>query len=273
MNPDPLPPDVSLAIAHARDTGRLRRLAARLLFFRSVDSTNSVAGALDADAEGVVVVADTQTAGRGRRGRTWFSPPGGGLYVSVLLVPGRARQDPNRATALLTLSAGVALVEAVERATGLSPAIKWPNDLLIGKRKLAGILAEAVSAAGHAAPPSRVVLGYGINVDRMSYPPGVAQVATSLQAELGHDVDRAALLVSTLECLEKRYVDLLEGRFGAILDAWRQRSPSHLGASVRWDTSSGVEAGVTDGIDESGALLVRTRHGIERIAAGAVRWD
>jgi len=273
MDSDPLPPDVSRAVSRARDAGLLRCLARRVLFFRSVDSTNSIAGTMDADAEGVVVVADTQTAGRGRRGRRWFSPPGAGLYVSVVLAPGRARRDADRATALLTLSAGVALAEAIELATGMSPAIKWPNDLLIGTRKLAGILAEGISAAGSAGPPSRVVLGYGINIGRTSYPGEVARVATSLQAELGRDVDRAQLLVSTLVCLENKYLELLAGRFDAILEDWRRRAPSHRGACVRWETPSGDETGVTEGIDESGALLVRTRDGVERIVSGAVRWD
>ena len=98
-------------------------------------------------AEGTVVIADAQTAGRGRRGRTWFSPPGSGLYVSIVLMPGRAKVAPQRATALLTLTAGVALAEAVAAATGLPPDIKWPNDLLVGRRKLAGILAEATATA------------------------------------------------------------------------------------------------------------------------------
>ncbi len=109
-----------------------------------------------------MVIAETQTAGRGRRGRRWFSPPGSGLYVSLVLAPARARLAPERATALVTLAAGVALAEAIETATGLRPDIKWPNDLLVGPRKVAGILAEGV--AGSSRTIASIVVGYGINV-------------------------------------------------------------------------------------------------------------
>src|SRR5713226_6676688 len=132
IQPETLPGDLSDALARVR----LGRLGAPLLFFSTIGSTNDVASALatGGDREGAVVIADAQTAGRGRRGRTWFSPPGAGLYVSVVLAPARASHASERATALLTLAAGVALAEAIERATGLAPAIKWPNDLLIGRR-------------------------------------------------------------------------------------------------------------------------------------------
>ena len=178
--PELLPPDFKDAFDRAR--ARFGRLGAPVLFFSTTASTNDVAAALAAsrgagnhlDAEGAVVIADTQTAGRGRRGRSWFSPPGAGLYVSVVLDPGRARQEPDRALALLTLAAGVALADAVYRTTGLAPDIKWPNDLLIGRRKLAGILAGGwVRTAGGRREHTRhrVVLGYGINVAAMAYPP------------------------------------------------------------------------------------------------------
>src|SRR5690348_5353678 len=138
--PEPLSADLAEALARVN----LRRLGSTVLFFSTIGSTNDLAASLAAsgDYEGAVVIADAQTAGRGRRGRIWFSPPGAGLYVSVLLSPARAVRAPERAAALLTLTAGLALAEAVECATGLGPAIKWPNDLLVGRRKLAGILAE-----------------------------------------------------------------------------------------------------------------------------------
>src|SRR5207248_6748914 len=106
--------------------------------------------------EGAVVVADAQTEGRGRRGRAWFSPPQSGLYVSVVLMPSRARTDRARATTLLTLAAGVAIAEGVAASCGLETDLKWPNDVYASRRKLAGILAEAGDR--------RVVLGYGINI-------------------------------------------------------------------------------------------------------------
>ena len=143
--PDRLPQE--FADAFELFGARLGPIGQRVLFYDRIGSTNDVAGALagDADAEGTVVIADAQTSGRGRLGRSWFSPPGAGLYVSVVLVPGRAAIDAARATTLLTLSAGVALAEGVQAATGLAADIKWPNDLLVGRRKLAGILAEGVA--------------------------------------------------------------------------------------------------------------------------------
>jgi BirA family biotin operon repressor/biotin-[acetyl-CoA-carboxylase] ligase len=266
---DPLPPDFGDALARVRS--RLGPLGFPLLFFTTIDSTNDAAASLAAEGDrvGAVVIADAQTAGRGRRGRTWFSPPANGLYVSVVLAPARARTDPERATALLTLAAGVALAEAVETTTGLAPDIKWPNDLVIGRRKVAGILAEGQTVA-----PSlgSVVLGYGINVGTMAYPPELASRATSLEAELGRPIDRAALCAESLARLAARYADLLEGRFDAILDAWRQRAPGSVGARVRWDTSAGPQTGMTTGVDDRGALLVRSSVGVERIVGGEVIW-
>lgn len=221
------------------------------------------------DHEGAVVVADQQTAGRGRRGHTWFSPSGSGLYVSVILMPGRARVDPMRATLLLTLAAGVALAEGVEAETGLHVHLKWPNDLYVGRRKLAGILAEG---SGRAATDA-IVLGYGINLRPMAYPPEIADRATSLESELGREIDRHGMLVATLIALARRYDDLLEGRFDAILDAWRWRAPAANGARVTWNTPSGQQSGVTSGIDDNGALLVKVGDALERIVAGEVTWE
>ncbi|MBZ5558398.1 MAG: biotin--[acetyl-CoA-carboxylase] ligase [Acidobacteriia bacterium] len=269
-----LPVEFADAIARARP--RLGRLGSTILFHASIGSTNDAAAsraaarsperlALQPSPEGLVVFADEQTAGRGRRGHTWFSPPGSGLYVSVVLAPGRARVDPERATRLLTLAVGVALADAVEAAAGLRVDLKWPNDLYVARRKLAGILAEAAGDA--------VVVGYGVNVTAASFPPDLRDRATSLESELGRACDRAVLFAETLAALDARYADLLEGRFDAILDAWRRRAPSAHGGRVRWTTPDGEASGVTAGIDDEGALLVRVGERIERIVAGELRWD
>lgn len=265
---DPLPIEFAEALEAARP--RFGRLGPDILFFSSVGSTNDVAATLCATGagEGAIVVADAQTAGRGRRGHTWFSPPGSGLYVSVVLAPGRARVSPQRATALLTLAAGVALAEAVARTSGISPDIKWPNDLLIGGRKIAGILAEAVEERGI----MNVIVGYGINVGRMSYPPELGERATSLETELGRPIDRARLFAESLASLAGLYDDLLAGRFDVILDAWRSRAPASAGAKVAWESSTGRRTGVTAGIDELGALLVQSGERVERIVAGELTW-
>src|SRR5204863_760414 len=127
--------------ALAEAAGRLGRLASTVLFYPTVGSTNDVAARFACDrqevgnSEGAVIVADEQTAGRGRRGHGWFSPRGSGLYVSVVLTPGRAVSNPRRAIRLLTLAAGVALAEAIEEAAGLAIDLKWPNDLYVGRKK------------------------------------------------------------------------------------------------------------------------------------------
>jgi len=260
------------AIDRART--RLGRLATSVEHFASVGSTNDVAMdritrsakafAERSSVEGLIVVADEQTAGRGRRGHTWFSPPGAGLYVSVVLAPATSRVDPARATMLTTLAAGVALAEGIESATGLRADMKWPNDLHVSRRKLAGILAEGAG--------DTVVLGYGINVTTAALPPELRDRATSLETELGRPVDRAIVLVETLAALSRRYADLLDGRFDAILDAWRARARLAIGARVTWSPAGETLSGVTAGIDDRGALLVRVGDRIERIVSGEVSW-
>jgi BirA family transcriptional regulator, biotin operon repressor / biotin---[acetyl-CoA-carboxylase] ligase len=261
---NPLPAELADALAVAG--ARLGRLGRRVEFFSTIGSTNDVASARAAsgDHEGAVFVADAQTSGRGRRGRTWFSPPGAGLYVSTILMPARSRNG-ERATLLTTLAAGVALVEGIRQATGLTASLKWPNDLSAGRRKLAGILAEGVGDA--------VVLGYGINVGAALYPPDLADRVTSLESELGRAVDRPRVFAETLCALSRRYDDLLEGRFDAILDAWRSLAPAAEGARVSWTTPAGEQAGITAGIDDRGALLVRVGERIERVVAGELRWQ
>ncbi|MEP7304077.1 MAG: biotin--[acetyl-CoA-carboxylase] ligase [Acidobacteriota bacterium] len=267
MGPDPLPVEFAEAFEAAGD--RLAPLCRRVVFFNRTGSTNDIALALAAgrDAEGIVVIADEQTAGRGRRGHRWHSPPGSGLYVSIVLLDSREKTDDVRATSLVTLAAGVALAEAVEARTALRAEIKWPNDLQVGRRKLCGILAE--SAAGDS---GCVVLGYGVNVSARVWPPGADYRATSIESELGRPVDRAALCAETIAAVARRHQDLLSGRFDAILDAWRSRSPSSRGTRVEWDTPVGRQSGVTHGIDNHGALLVRVGDRVERIVGGALTW-
>ena len=211
------------------------------------------------------MVANAQTAGRGRRGHRWFSPPESGLYVSVVLTPIRA-PDPRRATLLLTIAAGVAIAEAIDAVTGLTVRLKWPNDVLIDGRKVGGILAEAATDRESIAS---VALGYGVNVRAGVYPPDLSDRATSIERELGREVDRRDVLIETLTALGGRYDDLLAGRFDAILDAWRRRAPNASGAHVM----TGGRRGTTAGIDDDGALLVRIDDRIERIVSGEVEWS
>ena len=266
-------PPEELVAALERARPRLGRLASTLLFFETIGSTNDEAMSRSAKAlaerpEGLVIVASEQTAGRGRRGHTWFSPPGAGLYVSVVLAPATSI-DPARATTLLTLAAGVALAEGIAEATGLAVDLKWPNDMQVSRRKLGGILAESSGTGGRA---DTVVVGYGLNVLATAFPPELRDRATSLESELGRAVDRHQLLAETLTALSRRYEDLLAGRFDAILDAWRRHAPAASGAAVTWTTNAGTASGVTAGIDALGALLVRIGDRVERIVSGEVAW-
>jgi BirA family biotin operon repressor/biotin-[acetyl-CoA-carboxylase] ligase len=253
----------------------LGTLASRVHYFTRVSSTNDIAaGLLPAASDGTVVFAEEQTAGRGRRGRVWLSPAGAGLYVSVI-----CRGNPSRLLAsvprasLLTIMAGVALADAIRTSSGLEVEIKWPNDLYAGGRKVAGILAEAVaSPIDDAGPPEDVVLGYGINVRAVTSSIDLPPHATSLEAELGRPVDRALVWAESLAAIASGRRDLQAGRFDAILTRWRARARSSVGRLVEWLGSDGVRRGHAAGIDDDGALLVRTDPGTERIVGGEVRW-
>jgi BirA family biotin operon repressor/biotin-[acetyl-CoA-carboxylase] ligase len=262
---------------------RARALLAGIRFadVRWVSSTGStnadvLALARDGAPEGIVVVADHQTAGRGRRDRRWVAPPGASLLVSVLLRP------PSRVAGLVTLAAGVALAEAVEQVAGVRAGLKWPNDLVavVGgeERKLAGILAEAdwptgTTMSGGYRPPAPtdrvvVVVGVGINVvwprDLSGEAAEVAEVATALNwLGTGVEVDRADLLVGFLRALTGRYATLVSARPADLLDAWRSRSAT-LGRRVRVDLGRDDLEGTAVDITEEGHLVVETREGDRR---------
>lgn len=243
----------------------MKRLPRQIVRLHEVGSTNDIVAARAAagEPEGLVVVAEEQTAGRGRHGRSWHSPAGSGLYVSVLLRP------PVHESSLLTIAAGVALCDALRESTGLATEIKWPNDLLApgGTRKLGGILVEG-SATG-----SRLeyaVLGFGINLRASAYPAEIRNRATSLEEELGRPVEAETVLSFALDALDRRYDDLREGRGDAVLSRWLELTPGARGAQVEWSNQGTVRSGVTEGIDRTGALLVRTATGVERIVSGEV---
>ena len=264
----PAPPYVASAINAAAARSSILRLDVR--WYASVTSTMDLASeAVQAGApEGLVIVADEQTAGRGRRGHEWSSPAGAGISLSFVLRPPLDTLS-TPPLALLTLATGVAVRDAIMRATGFAPDLKWPNDIIVGKRKLAGILAEG---SGIGTALQTVILGIGINVWRTSHPADIAERATSLDAEVGRPVDRTALLEELLVMVPAQYDRLRCGDVDGVLRAWREASPGAQGSSVAWDTAQGPRRGVTAGIDDSGALLIRTGAGVERVIAGEVKW-
>lgn len=276
---DAVAPPLDIAEALEASRERRGRFGVPLYYFPTIGSTNDLAARLAADGapEGTTVAAEAQTSGRGRLGRTWFSPQGAGLYVSVVFRPDAGTRAAGGDTALarpglpaaLTLASGVALAEAVRETTGLQVEIKWPNDLVVERRKLAGILAEA-SAQG--SELDFVILGFGINVRPVTYPPEVAQRATSIEAELGRPVDRGLLLAKALENLAACREALRGGDVAGVLARWRRLSPGALGARVEWRTPAGPVTGRTAGLSEDGALLVERGGRIERVVAGDVIW-
>jgi len=251
--------------ALARAGSRLGPFGTHLSWHEEVGSTNDLAAAAaEAGAsEGLVVVANAQSTGRGRVGRSWSSPPGAGLYVSVVLRPA------GPALRLLTIAAGVAIAEGIHAASGLETSVKWPNDVHVGSRKLAGILAEAGSSSGAV---DHVVLGFGINVRRASYPPDVAARATSIESELGRDVDRGLVLAECLAALSSRYSMLQSGAAGDVIEAWKKRATVHMGRAVEWNDERGSRHGRAEDIDATGALLVRVGDQVVRVISGEVRW-
>jgi BirA family transcriptional regulator, biotin operon repressor / biotin---[acetyl-CoA-carboxylase] ligase len=240
---------------------RIGPMEGRITWLPEATSTNDLAKVMaerGAD-EGSVVVADTQTAGRGRLGRAWASPAGAGVYASVIFRPAM------RVAPLLTIAAGVAIAEGIGAASGLDVQLKWPNDLYAGGRKLGGILAEG---AAHF-----VVLGFGINVLPAAYPPDVKARATSIATELGRTADRGLVLAECLAALWARYTDLVEHRDSTVVDAWRRRAAATVGQPIEWERDGIVERGRVRDIDATGALLMATDSGpVVRIVAGEVRW-
>ncbi len=264
----PAPPDVLAAFQAATARGASMRLDLR--WYPSVTSTMDVAEeAAQAGApEGLVIVAEEQTRGRGRRGRTWSSPPGAGLYLTVVLRP-PFEGEGGMMLSLITLATGVAAREAIGRASGFHPELKWPNDLMVGRRKLAGILAEGL---GLGRVDQAMLVGVGINILSAAYSSDIAARATSLEDELGVRVDRSRVLEEFMVAIPRAYDGLRRGDADGILRAWRQAAPSAEGAVVRWQTADGFRQGTTAGVDRTGALLVATENGTERIVGGEVDW-
>lgn len=271
MDFDPLPPVLAAALDRERE--RFGGHVSDVRYARVLPSTMDAAAALaeHGGAHGLVVVAGQQTAGRGRRGHTWVSPEGAGLYFSTVVQPPVVPVEDGvpSVLGLLTLAAGLAVAEGVGHATGLEASLKWPNDLYYGF-KLAGVLAE-----GHAIGTARqhVVVGVGINLRDVEYLTDAEGRATSIEKEMGVPPEPGAVLTAVLAAWAQRYQDLLDGRFGRVVDRWRVRAAGLIGRPVSWTDTAGEHEGTTTGVDQTGALLVATGDGVARITAGAVTWQ
>jgi BirA family biotin operon repressor/biotin-[acetyl-CoA-carboxylase] ligase len=233
--------------------------AAHIHYDRSIDSTNAVAKTLAGQGapEGTLVVTEEQTAGRGRRGRSWVSPPGANLLFSLLLRPPMEGER----VFVLTMVLALAGLKAVNRVTGVKPMIKWPNDLYVGPKKLAGILTEF---AVRGKQVDWVVPGMGINVGwRPGTPEQGGVPATSLQEETGQRVSRNELLIEILSDFDGLYREVMAGNMEALHEEWNQNCLV-LGKAVVVASENERIEGKALRIDEFGALILEDAQGNQR---------
>lgn len=237
----------------------------------TVDSTQSVAFALAerGAADRTVVVADQQIDGRGRRGRTWRAPPGTSLLTSIVVRP----RLPQARLATLSLASAVATAEALRRISPVDAKLKWPNDVLVAGRKIAGILLESRiggrAEAGGSVPAGLTslvtIIGIGINLGQREFPPDLADSATSIALETGRAPGREAMLTALLEEFDTWRARLEGEGFGPVREAWRRLSDT-LGRKVTVDAVTGLAVD----LDTDGALLIDVGGSLKRVVAGAV---
>ncbi|MCK9276108.1 MAG: biotin--[acetyl-CoA-carboxylase] ligase [Syntrophales bacterium] len=241
-------------------------LGRTIKYYHETPSTQDMAKqiALTGSAEGTVAVAETQTRGRGRMGRAWSSPPGG-IYFSMILRPELSPVEAPK----IPLVVGVAVAEAIEKAAGLYPKLKWPNDILINGKKIAGILAEMSAETDRV---EWIVIGIGINVNtrRAAFPEELKTIATSLRAETGLSLKRVEILQSILFEIENSYENFLTEGFEPIRRRWKELSHM-IGANVTVTRGKQRVEGRAVDIDEGGALILqRTGGDLQRITFGDI---
>ncbi len=264
--PDILLPQLIRERLHTRAFGQT------LHHLYRVDSTNAFAARLlggdKPPAHGTVVVAETQTAGRGRMGRSWFSTPEVGVYTSLILRP----EISSSLAPLLTLGAAVAAHNSIERITGLDVDIKWPNDLLCGGKKICGILSELQAEVDRV---RSMVIGVGINVNHTVMPEEIHAIATSLRLESGRVYSRIEILLDLLEEFERVYEEFTRKGPSAIIDPWTECSSFARGKLLEVDDGVRHIKGVTLGLNALGALRIEQSGGaVEEIYSGdVIHWE
>jgi len=249
------------------DLERLRGLGRPLHYFSSIDTTMRAAAELAERGEpaGAVVLAEEQTAGRGRLGRDWVSERGAGLYFSLILRPALSTSEAG----VLPLALGLAVAGAIQRVSGLTCDLRWPNDVLLGERKCCGILCEMTAEGDRV---RHVVAGIGVNVNHARMPEALSHTATSLRMETGREQSREALLEEILREADC-WLEILAGPGPAAVIEGFTRASSY-GSGKRVVVSNGAErlAGVTAGLTPAGTLLLRCDDGVVvPILAGSVR--
>jgi BirA family biotin operon repressor/biotin-[acetyl-CoA-carboxylase] ligase len=233
------------------------RIGSEVLYKEQVDSTNDWAKEIFAQhpEEGLVLLAGTQTRGRGRHGRIWHSEPDTGLYLSIVLRPNIKRER----FALLTLMAGVACATAMNEFAASQARLKWPNDILVGEKKLGGILSEYCLSGND---EEAVVIGIGLNLNQSEFPDELASTATSLKMATGMKQDRLAVTVALLNHLDREYNSFLETGPDPMLAEWHRLSML-VGRQVVLLRGDETVTGTALGLSQTGNLMMRTDDGRE----------
>ena len=237
----------------------------KIFFYEVVSSTNTIAAELaeKGSMEGAVVLADSQTKGRGRYGRLWVSPPGVNIYMSIILRP---KIKPKDAT-LITVVAATGSAAALRRVTGLNVTIKWPNDLIVSDKKIGGILTELKT------DPDRIIfaimgIGINVNIDIGAFPDSIRDVATSIKNETGIPYSRAVIIAEILNEIDHRYKILNGMKKRMLLSEWQQLT-STLGREVKVTIGKETLTGLAESVDDEGMLILRLPSGrLKRISSG-----
>ena len=229
-------------------------------------STNLLAKerARDGAPEGTVIVADEQTEGRGTRGRRWFSPPGAGLYVSVILRP-----EMDVSLSLLPLAAGLAARAAVERVSGVPVKVRWPNDIVWERRKIGGVLCESGLSGFQL---KYAIVGFGLNCDQNEndFPEELRSSAGSLLQAAGGPVEREMLLGAFLEELVTAVAPLIEHRASDVIERFLRHSEARIGDAILLQTAGGDVSGVFEGLDSDGSVRISTPGGQRRLVSSEI---
>jgi len=247
--------------------GKTNVIGRDIRVFEETTSTNDVIEKLARDQvkEGAVVFAESQTKGRGRMGRKWISPARKGLWFSILLRPNLTPQEATQ----LTVASATALRRAIEDNTGVKAKIKWPNDILIGRKKVAGILTELSAELDRV---KHIILGIGVDVNLTAteFPQDLRKIATSLKIESGKTISRAELAVKILRELDADYARVCSGKFESVAHEWEEQCGT-IGHLVTIQVGDRKINGRAESLDDDGALLLRTEHGtLERVIGGDV---
>jgi BirA family transcriptional regulator, biotin operon repressor / biotin---[acetyl-CoA-carboxylase] ligase len=234
-----------------------------LHYFDKIDSTNRAAADLARwnVAAGTVVIADSQSEGRGRNSHSWYSPPGVNLYFTVILYPSAARLH------YLPFLIGLGIADALE-PLGIECDLKWPNDVMCNGKKISGVLIQTAIEENRL---QFALAGIGINVNVQSFPAELEPVATSVVQQIGHDTDREDLLVSVLWQLELLYGKLMEMTWEELTDAYQRKSSFFQGCDVFIEQQGKIVSGRTAGVDRLGGLIVETTGGSEVFYAGEIQ--